>query len=100
MEDLEAADTEVTYHSLEDFYLYARDDAYIYGGIEHGMIIAGHTPTTAEQEFPFNDGNALGLQMSHKLFTNRKIFIRIYAMLFPDDIKIMLHFEIIQNDLL
>ena len=46
-----------TYNRLEDFYLYARDDAYIYGGISHGMIIAGHTPTTVTEEFPYNDGD-------------------------------------------
>ena len=57
IENLEEADTEETYNSLEDFYLYARDDAYMCGGIEHGIIIAGHTPTTADQEFPYNDGN-------------------------------------------
>lgn len=57
IKNLEKADTEETYNSPEDFYLYARDDAYMYGGIEHGMIIAGHTPTIAEEEFPYNDGN-------------------------------------------
>ena len=57
IESLEQTDTEETYHTLEDFYLHARDDAYMCGGVAHGMIIAGHTPTTAEQEFPYNDGN-------------------------------------------
>ena len=57
IENLEDADTERTYNSLQDFYLYARDDAYMCGGIPHGMIIAGHTPTIAEEEFPYNDGN-------------------------------------------
>lgn len=57
IENLAEADTEETYSSSEDFYLHARDDAYMCGGIEHGMIIAGHTPTTADQEFPYNDGN-------------------------------------------
>ena len=37
--------------------LKARDDAYRYGGVEHGMILAGHTPTTARYELPFNYGN-------------------------------------------
>lgn len=41
---------------LEDFFLYARDEAYMYGGIPHGMIIAGHTPTIAEGVMPFNNG--------------------------------------------
>ena len=38
------------------FYLYAREDAYREGGIEHGMIIAGHTPTVIPGTFVFNDG--------------------------------------------
>lgn len=54
---LEGADMDGSYDSLEDFYLKARDDAYIYGGVEHGMVIAGHTPTTAMYELPFNHGN-------------------------------------------
>jgi serine/threonine protein phosphatase 1 len=57
IESLEGVETDDTFASIEDFYLYARDDAYIYGGIPHGMIVAGHTPTTAEEELPFNDGN-------------------------------------------
>jgi serine/threonine protein phosphatase 1 len=57
IESLEGVDTDEQFASLEDFYIYARDDAYMYGGIPHGMIIAGHTPTTAEQELPYNDGN-------------------------------------------
>jgi serine/threonine protein phosphatase 1 len=57
IESLDGVDTDEQFTVLEDFYIYARDDAYIYGGIPHGMIIAGHTPTTAEEELPFNDGN-------------------------------------------
>ena len=53
---LEGVETDHTYDSLEDFYLRARDDAYLYGGVEHGMIMAGHTPTTAIYELPFNHG--------------------------------------------
>jgi serine/threonine protein phosphatase 1 len=57
IESLDGVGTEEYFSSVEDFYIYARDDAYTYGGIPHGMVIAGHTPTTAEQELPFNDGN-------------------------------------------
>ena len=39
------------------FYLHARDDAYMCGGVEHGMIIAGHTPTIKYEEFPYNNGS-------------------------------------------
>ena len=53
---LEGLDTDDSYNSLEDFYLKARDDAYRYGGVEHGMILAGHTPTAARYELPFNHG--------------------------------------------
>ena len=37
--------------------MYARDDAYVHGGYEHAMIIAGHTPTLFEDELPYNEGN-------------------------------------------
>jgi serine/threonine protein phosphatase 1 len=57
IESLEGVDTDEQFASLEDFYIYARDDAYIYGGIPHGMVIAGHTPTTSEQQLPYNNGN-------------------------------------------
>lgn len=57
IESIEGIDTDEHYDSLEDFYMYARDDAYIYGGLEHGVVVAGHTPTTLEDELPYNDGN-------------------------------------------
>ena len=37
------------YGSLNEFCLYARDDALEIGGIEGGMIIAGHTPTISNE---------------------------------------------------
>ena len=40
----------------QDFYLYAREEAYKGGGIRHGMVIAGHTPTVLEGEFAYNGG--------------------------------------------
>lgn len=57
IESLDHVDTEESYESVEDFYLHARDDAYMCGGVEHGMIIAGHTPTIKYEEFPYNNGN-------------------------------------------
>lgn len=57
LEGLEGKDTDSVYETLEEFCLRARDDAYIYGGVEHGMIIAGHTPTIAMYELPFNHGD-------------------------------------------
>lgn len=56
-ENLDNENMDSHYETLEDFYVYARDDAYINGGVEHGVIIAGHTPTILEEELPFNDGN-------------------------------------------
>lgn len=56
IDKLEGAQMEKDYFSIEDFYLYARKDAYIHGGILHGMVIAGHTPTLAENEMSFNHG--------------------------------------------
>ena len=56
IESLKGVETRSDFESLEDFYIYARDDAYLKGGIENGMIIAGHTPTIADKEFTFNNG--------------------------------------------
>lgn len=44
-----------SFTSIEDFYLYAREDALRFG-IKHGTVIFGHTPTVAEGTFAFNDG--------------------------------------------
>ncbi|MCM1166676.1 MAG: metallophosphoesterase [Lachnospiraceae bacterium] len=41
---------------VEDFYLYAREEGYLLGGIPHGMIIAGHTPTIADEKFAYTGG--------------------------------------------
>jgi len=45
------------YNSLNDFYLYARDDAYLEGGKPNKIIISGHTPTIFQNEFCYNDGD-------------------------------------------
>lgn len=57
IENLEEADTEDVFESVEDFYLNARDDAYMCGGIPGAVIIAGHTPTIFENEMPYNNGD-------------------------------------------
>lgn len=44
------------YSSLEEFYLEAREEAYLLGGKPHGMVVAGHTPTFLPGEFTFNEG--------------------------------------------
>ncbi|MCM1258136.1 MAG: metallophosphoesterase [Roseburia sp.] len=43
---------------LEDkeFYLYAREESCQFGGVEHGIVIAGHTPTIAKGTFAYNGG--------------------------------------------
>jgi len=56
IEKLENHDFESSYDTLEEFYIYARDDAYIFGGSAHATIIAGHTPTILKEEFTYNDG--------------------------------------------
>jgi len=40
----------------EQFFMYARKEAYVTGGIRHGIIIAGHTPTILKNQFVFNKG--------------------------------------------
>ena len=54
-EQLETKNTR--FHSLKQFYLYARDEVCQLGGIPHGMIIAGHTPTIIKGAFAYNRGN-------------------------------------------
>lgn len=44
------------YESLEQFYLYAREESCQSGGVEHGIVVAGHTPTIARQSFAYNKG--------------------------------------------
>lgn len=45
------------YSSLEHFYLYAREESCQLGGVLHGTIIAGHTPTIVKESFAYNDGD-------------------------------------------
>lgn len=45
------------FDSLEQFYLYAREESFRSGGKLHSTIIAGHTPTTAKESFAYNGGN-------------------------------------------
>lgn len=40
----------------EEFYLYAREEGYQLGGKQHGMIVAGHTPTIVKGEFTYSKG--------------------------------------------
>ena len=57
IQDLDGADTEDSFESEEEFYLNARDDAYMCGGVSGGVIVAGHTPTIFENELPYNNGD-------------------------------------------
>lgn len=41
---------------IEEFYLFAREESCLIGGIPHGMIVSGHTPTIADEEFAYNRG--------------------------------------------
>ena len=40
----------------ENFCLYARDDAYREGGVPHGIVVAGHTPTVMKDTFSYQNG--------------------------------------------
>lgn len=51
------ADIEPLYSSLEQFYLYAREQSLWLGGKPHTAIIAGHTPTILKDHFAYNCGN-------------------------------------------
>lgn len=44
------------YTCIEDFYLRARNDAYLVGGIPNGMVVAGHTPTLSKDYMMYNGG--------------------------------------------
>ena len=45
------------FSDIEEFYLYAREEGFQRGGIPHGMIISGHTPTIAKGRLFYNGGN-------------------------------------------
>ena len=53
---LDTPELKTRYSSREEFYMNARGDGLTKGGIMHGMVVAGHTPTTKEEEFAYNDG--------------------------------------------
>lgn len=50
-------DIRAKFSRLEEFYLYAREESCQLGGIPHGMIISGHTPTIVKGRFSYNKGN-------------------------------------------
>lgn len=54
--DLHKAGLKRIYDSIEDFYLHAREDAYTCGGLPHGTVVAGHTPTIVQGQFPYHAG--------------------------------------------
>lgn len=56
VEDIDELPDWEFYKKPSDFYLYAREDAYMFGGIEHGVVIAGHTPTIIPSSFVYNHG--------------------------------------------
>lgn len=45
------------FESLEQFFLYAREESLRPNGTAHCTIIAGHTPTTVKESFAYNAGN-------------------------------------------
>ncbi len=44
------------FQSLEQFYLYTREESFQLGGIRSGTVIAGHTLTTVKKSFACNGG--------------------------------------------
>lgn len=44
------------YGSMEQFYLYAREEGIRIGGVKNGLIVAGHTPTIARETKFYTDG--------------------------------------------
>ena len=51
------ADMGSHFSNLEQFYLYAREESCTFGGRQHAIIVAGHTPTVVEGTFAYNAGN-------------------------------------------
>lgn len=45
------------YSDRESFYLQAREEGYLLGGKEHGLIVAGHTPTIIPGTFTYTGGS-------------------------------------------
>ena len=56
VEELELVDTKDYFENRKMFLLWAREDAYSVGGVPHGMVIAGHTPTFFDEFSMYNDG--------------------------------------------
>ncbi len=53
----ELSSVSTRFSNLEEFYLYAREESYQFGGKPNSIIIAGHTPTIAKETFAYNKGN-------------------------------------------
>ena len=47
------------YSSKYDFYLYANEDSYTYGGYRNGIVVAGHNSTADKKSIFFNEGKVL-----------------------------------------
>ena len=56
IEDLNVLPDRREYAGAAEFYLYAREEAYSYGGLPHTTVIAGHTPTMIPSVFTYNKG--------------------------------------------
>lgn len=66
LESLEGVDTKDHFESLDMFYLWARNDGYRVGGLEHGLVISGHTPTFFEEFVTYNDGKVFRMYDEEK----------------------------------
>ncbi|MCR5687000.1 MAG: metallophosphoesterase [Lachnospiraceae bacterium] len=54
------------YSRLDDFCIYAREEVLDIGGMEHGMVIFGHTPTIIGDSAYFNSGRVFNYHDSKK----------------------------------
>lgn len=52
--------------SVEDFYIYSREDAYRIGGKKDSVIIAGHTPTISEDRITYTCGRIFRMNNEKK----------------------------------
>ena len=55
------------YTDIEQFYIWAREEGVLYGGIPNGTVIFGHTPTIAESGF-YNHGKVFICEKGDRRF--------------------------------
>ena len=85
-----------SFGSMEQFCLYAREESCRLGGVQHGMIISGHTPTIVKDSFAYHDGEVFRFYDKEKdcvfydidcgcVFRNRKLKARLACIRLEDE---------------